>query len=122
MASMIKASNPLRWCSTGILARTLRQRWIRHRRRSEPARLVLTALMRPHAVDFDSAASGPRASPSRASMSRSDRPRTHAEITSASNGADRTTPLPSSANDSHLSGLQLASCWENLFRKLLHYF
>ena len=30
-------------------------------------------------------------------MSRSDRPRTHAEITSASNGADRTTPLPSSA-------------------------
>ncbi|CAN5759353.1 hypothetical protein BH23ACT4_BH23ACT4_11220 [soil metagenome] len=27
-------------------------------------------------------------------MSRSDRPRTHPEITSASNGFDRTTPLP----------------------------
>lgn len=48
------------------------------------------------AVDLDKAASGPSASASSASMSRSDRPRTHAEITSASNGSDRTTPLPNS--------------------------
>ncbi len=47
-------------------------------------------------VDFDSAASGPSASANKASMSRSDRPRTHAEMTSASSGSVRTTPLPRS--------------------------
>ena len=50
------------------------------------------------AVDFDNAASGPSASASRASMSRSDRPRTHPEMTSASSGSVRTTPLPNSAD------------------------
>lgn len=51
--------------------------------------------MRP-TVDFDSTASGPRASASAASTSRTLRPRTNPEMTSASSALVRLTPLPSS--------------------------
>jgi hypothetical protein len=47
-------------------------------------------------VDFDSAASGPRTSARVAWMSRSDRPRTHPEMTSDSNAWVRVTPAPNS--------------------------
>jgi hypothetical protein len=47
-------------------------------------------------VDFDSAASGPSASASAASTSRTLRPRTNPEMTSASSALVRDTPLPSS--------------------------
>ncbi len=57
------------------------------------------------AVDFDSAASGPNASANKASMSRSDKPRTHTEITNASSGTERTTPLPNSVEANRSLGI-----------------
>ena len=45
-------------------------------------------------VDLDKAASGPSTSARVASMSRSDSPRTHPEITKASNALVRVTPAP----------------------------
>jgi hypothetical protein len=47
-------------------------------------------------VDFDRAASGPSTSASAASTSRTLRPRTNPEMTSASSALVRDTPLPSS--------------------------
>lgn len=47
-------------------------------------------------VDFDTVASGPRASASVASTSRTDRPRTNPAMTSDSRALVRTTPDPSS--------------------------
>jgi hypothetical protein len=47
-------------------------------------------------VDFDRAASGPSASAKAASTSRTDRPRTNPDSTSASSALVRLTPLPRS--------------------------
>jgi hypothetical protein len=47
-------------------------------------------------VDLDSAASGPSTSARAASMSRSDKPRSHPEITSDSSALVRVTPVPNS--------------------------
>ena len=65
-------------------------------RRDQVVNSVFNASQIRDTVDFDRAASGPSASARSASMSRSDRPLTHPEITKASSGADRTTPLPNS--------------------------
>src|SRR5215218_2748743 len=57
---------------------------------------VLIASQTRLTVDFDRAASGPSASAKAASTSRTDRPRTNPDSTSASNALVRDTPLPSS--------------------------
>jgi hypothetical protein len=56
----------------------------------------LTASQTRATVDFDSAASGPNASAKAASTSRTDRPRTNPDSTSASSALVRLTPLPNS--------------------------
>jgi hypothetical protein len=55
-------------------------------------------------VDLDSAASGPSASPSAASTSRTLRPRTNPEMTSASSALVRLTPLAKQPRDERLGG------------------